>query len=980
MRNRALVLGLCALAYACGRDAKKAPADGGAVPVDGAVGGPDGSLMSELDAGPKNPDKDQDGISDRSDNCVDRPNADQKDSDGDQVGDVCDNCKLIANADQVDTDADGIGDVCKSALFADGDEDGDTVLNAADLCMFIADAANADGDGDGVGDVCDNCRAVANSDQADADKDGRGDACVGDTGSVVDTDGDGIFDGNDNCPKLASTDQGDSDRDLIGNLCDNCPTVANYTQSDADKNGVGDACEPIFTDPTKDGDGDTVPNGSDNCPSVKNTDQADLDKDKVGDACDNCRAVANADQTVIPDPDKCMNGADVDSDGDGVIDRLDNCPTAKNANQADADQDKRGDVCDNCIRIANYSQKDSDGDGTGDACAVKPDRDNDAIPDANDNCIAVANNDQKDSDNDNVGDACDNCVNVANPGQQDSDGDRRGDQCDDNDLPPANTCAEGSTQANPIRPNLYFLLDRSWSMTRNMGSPTRLDSLKSALNTLAGTDAAPGSVITSFNTGIGVFPGNGAANSTAGSCAANDLPVALLGMGVYTATQFRNAYANLNANGFTPTDVSLAQVRVRGVYNLANDNQSAVRPKAVVLITDGEPNNCTLSGFDAPTNRIGETVTQARKLAALGIPVYVLGFQGVNADVMEAIGFAGSRTQGASLPNVSCSELYCNAIGSGAGCRSTPTNPACICDDDPEAGTDGYSPNGCNRYQDMNGTWYQVSNSQSIVTALQQIITRTVSCTLPLTPQAGRTVDPSIARVRFVNGATNQLLTQTTDYTLSGNTVTLAGAACTNLQNAVVGNASAHVEVDLGCACVPGASEICGDSLDNNCNGRVDEDCVPTDVCGQNAPPLECTPNDNPPEVCDGPPGTDEDMDGQVNEGCPQTCSNPSPEICDGIDNDCDGQVDEDCPPACVPAAEICNGKDDDCDQLVDEGCTTVCRPFTELCDGLDNDCDGTVDEGCISCPDYMNEICDGKDNDCDGQIDEGCQSGPIFI
>ncbi|HEX5655915.1 MAG TPA: thrombospondin type 3 repeat-containing protein [Polyangiales bacterium] len=964
----------------CGSDDKKPVGDSGLAPSDGAVVVPDdGSLPDKLDAGPQNPDRDQDGIADRSDNCVSVANADQKDVDGDQFGDACDNCVRIANADQASTANDGVGDVCKMALFADGDEDGDTIKNNVDLCMFAADPSNADGDGDGVGDVCDNCRAVANSDQADADRDGRGDACL-DSGSVIDSDGDGVFDGNDNCPKLKSADQTDTDKDLIGDVCDNCPTVANYAQADADKNSVGDACEPIFTNPDQDGDGDTIKNGVDNCPTVKNTDQADLDKDKVGDACDNCRAVANADQTVIPDPDKCMNGMDADSDGDGVIDRLDNCPTVKNANQADADKDKRGDVCDNCIRIANYSQVDADNDGTGDACEVKPDRDMDSIPDATDNCLAVANNNQADADSDNVGDACDNCPNVKNPGQQDSDGDKKGDQCDDNDLPPANTCAEGSTQANPVRPNLYFLLDRSWSMTRNMGSPTRLDSLKSALNTLAGTDAAPGSIITSFNTGIGVFPGNGAANSTAGSCGANDLPVALLNMGVYTATQFRASYAGLNANGFTPTDVSLAQVRVRGSYNLANDPQSAARPKAVVLITDGEPNNCTLSGLDAPTNRIGETVTQARKLAALGVPVYVLGFSGVNADVMEGIGFAGSRTQGASLPTVSCSELYCNAIGSGNGCRAAPANPACICDDDPESGVDGYSPNGCNRYQDMNGTWYQVTNSQSIVSALQQIITRTVSCTLPLTPQAGKTVDPAIARVRFVNGAANQLLTRDTDYTLTGTTLTLLGGACTNLQNAVVSNANAHVEVDLGCACTPGA-EVCGDNKDNDCDGRVDEDCVPTNECGVNAPPLECSSNTNPPEICDGNvPPVDEDKDGQANEGCPQTCSNPSPEVCDGIDNDCDGQVDEDCPPSCVPASEICNGKDDDCDQLVDEGCSTTCRPFTELCDGLDNDCDGQIDEGCISCPNYSNEICDGMDNDCDGQIDEGCPSGPILI
>ena len=158
--------------------------------------------------------------------------------------------------------------------------------------------------------------------------------------------------------------------------------------------------------------------------------------------------------------------------------------------------------------------------------------------------------------------------------------------------------------------------------------------------------------------------------------------------------------------------------------------------------------------------------------------------------------------------------------------------------------------------------------------------------------------------------------------------------------------------------------EVC-DQIDNNCNGKVDEN----NVC--------CEPSE---EICDN---QDNDCDGEVDED--GVCC--VPEICDEKDNDCDGEIDED-NVCCQPSDEICDNQDNDCDGEIDEGdvCNQVpeeCTPSDEICDQKDNDCDGEVDEDDVcnqvteECT-PSDEICDQKDNDCDGEVDEGdvCNNG----
>jgi len=99
-------------------------------------------------------------------------------------------------------------------------------------------------------------------------------------------------------------------------------------------------------------------------------------------------------------------------------------------------------------------------------------------------------------------------------------------------------------------------------------------------------------------------------------------------------------------------------------------------------------------------------------------------------------------------------------------------------------------------------------------------------------------------------------------------------------------------------AVLPGP-EVCGDGIDNDCDGEADEGGgIGQNRCGG------CGPE--PEEVCDG---LDNDCDGQIDEGVRNRCGDCGPEpeeVCDGSDNDCDGLIDEGVLNACGKCGEWC--------------------------------------------------------------------------
>lgn len=71
------------------------------------------------------------------------------DTDNDGILNISDNCPNAANPEQLDADGDFLGDVC------DPDDDNDTVQDTQDNCQFVINTDQLDFDRDTIGDACD---------------------------------------------------------------------------------------------------------------------------------------------------------------------------------------------------------------------------------------------------------------------------------------------------------------------------------------------------------------------------------------------------------------------------------------------------------------------------------------------------------------------------------------------------------------------------------------------------------------------------------------------------------------------------------------------------------------------------------------------------------------------------------------------------------------------------------------------------------
>jgi hypothetical protein len=207
---------------------------------------------------------------------------------------------------------------------------------------------------------------------------------------------------------------------------------------------------------------------------------------------------------------------------------------------------------------------------------------------------------------------------------------------------------------------------------------------------------------------------------------------------------------------------------------------------------------------------------------------------------------------------------------------------------------------------------------------------------------------------------------------------------------------------DTAAAVHPGAEELCN-TVDDDCDGAVDEDFSLTTLERCGACDTECAPPNTVEAAC---------VDGACEViACPEEfgdCDGDSANGCEAmlrtffLDGDGDGYGRDDVSMlGCQPdegyvsergdcndldrdehpgAREICDDLDNDCDGEVDEVedlDPPLAMSDTGVCEGLRQVCNGFV----FVEPDYVGiehyeqeeQTCDGRDNDCDGETDEGC-------
>ncbi len=664
--------------------------------------------------------------------------------------------------------------------------------------------------------------------------------------------------------------ENDKDNDLVPDYLDNCPSVANSEQKDFDLDTLGDACDP-------DDDGDKTGDA---------TDCAPLDDKVYPGATETCDGKDNDCNYVVDEgfPDADVDGwkdcTDPDDDNDGSADAADCMPLDAEAHPGAVETCNGKD--DDCDFAIDETFPDLDGDGQADC--VDSDVDGDGLGNGDDNCPQVANADQTDLDGDQVGDACDpdkdgdaipeladNCPLTKNPAQADTDQDGQGDACDDDD--DGDGYGDGADNCpltkNPSQADLDQdgVGDACEGDLDGDGTPDSLD-------------CAP------LNATVhpGAFEAcNGADDNCNGTVDEGAPDTDFDG--------FKNCVDPDDDGDGDPDDADCAPLNL-AVHHAAVESCNAIDDDCDGQIDEG----------------LG-ALSCGKGVCAHKIPACLDGkqqtcdpFQGIQEEVCD-----GKDNDCDGLTDEDQGKLTC-----GLG-TCVHTVPAC------QEGKD----NVCD-------------------------------------PAAGAVQEVCDGKDNDCDGAVDEELGQ----------LACGKGVCFHTVKACIGGEPQPCEPFQGAL-----PEAC-DGLDNDCDGSVDENLGETSCglgpCEHTVPYCaggkvqQCNAFEGAAvEACDS---VDNDCDGLVDEDMGFASCGLG--VCFHIVKLCSGGVLQVCDPLEGAAGEACDGVDNDCDGIADDGLGDItcglgeCVHTVPVCkEGKQNSCDPLEGES--------PEACDGKDNDCDGQTDE---------
>ena len=204
---------------------------------------------------------------------------------------------------------------------------------------------------------------------------------------------------------------------------------------------------------------------------------------------------------------------------------------------------------------------------------------------------------------------------------------------------PGGDCGSQEATIEAVPPNLLVVLDRSCSMTDNVGNQTKWDIAVAALTNMTTTFAGD------IRFGLNLFP-----DKTPGECAQTETPVPL-GAGTEQAVQDLLAAALVNGDMYFPngpcvTNIDSAMEQAAADMALADPT----RDSYVLLITDGKQSGCNAAGGNVGTEQI------IADLWANEVGTFVLGFgNGTDAPQMNAFADAGG------VPNNDPAQRYYKA-------------------------------------------------------------------------------------------------------------------------------------------------------------------------------------------------------------------------------------------------------------------------------------------------------------------------------